>query len=310
MIFRRFRHALIPGLILLALPACHRNPSTPEGVVATLSGEPVSSEDLRETARFIGLEALASRPLDSWSSSQADIVLRETVYDRLLERKGKEIGVEVSPEEVAAERKRLVETGAPSPARSPYSPPDSFIRRKLMLEKTSRKVAPAPEVTLRELRDDYKRHLAHYTIPERAEAKDIVVRSEDEGRAILAALAAGSSFSALAKVKSLSPEGKEGGDLPPFAMGEMPAPFNRVFSMKPGEVSPLIPSPYGYHILKLVRMIPAHVRGFSSVKASIRKKIVRRLRRKMLADWFSKEMRRQPLVIRPRYRALLSLKEP
>ena len=165
-------------------------------------------------------------------------------------------------------------------------------------------------MTLRKLKEDYKSHLAHYTLPERAEAKDIVVRSEDEGKAILAALAAGSSFSALSKAKSLSPEGKNGGLLPPFAMGEMPSPFNRLFSMKPGEVSPLIPSPYGYHILKLVRMIPAHVRKFASVKSSIRKKIVRRARRKELEDWFSKEMSRNPLVVLPRYRPFLSLQEP
>ncbi len=310
MISRRLLQALFSGLIFIALPACQGKPPSSEGVVATLSGKPISSNDLRETARFIGLDALASRPLDSWSSSQASIVLRETVYDRLLEEKGKELGVEVSSDEVAAEKKRLEETGAPSPAHSPYSPPDSFIRRRLILEKTSRKVAPAPDVTLRKLKEDYKSHLAHYTLPERAEAKDIVVRSEDEGKAILAALAAGSSFSALSKAKSLSPEGKNGGLLPPFAMGEMPSPFNRLFSMKPGEVSPLIPSPYGYHILKLVRMIPAHVRKFASVKSSIRKKIVRRARRKELEDWFSKEMSRNPLVVLPRYRPFLSLQEP
>jgi peptidyl-prolyl cis-trans isomerase C len=310
MISRGFRQALISGLIFLALPACQGKPPSSEGVVATLSGKPISSDDLRESARFIGLEALASRPLSSWSSSQAGLVLRETVYDRLLEEKGKEIGVEVSPDEVAAEKKRLEETGAPSRSRSPYSPPDSFIRRKLLLEKVSREVAPAPDVTLRELKDDYKSHLPHYTLPERAEAKDIVVRSEDEGKAILSALAAGSSFSALAKAKSLSPEGKNGGLLPPFAMGEMPPPFNRLFSMKPGEISPLIASPYGYHILKLVRMIPAHVRKFSSVKGAIRKKIVGRARRKELADWLSKELHRNPLVILPRYRSLLSFRAP
>lgn len=306
MIPRNFRHLLFAGLIFL-LPSCHRVNHSPEGVVATLSGKPISSTDLRETARFIGLDNLTNRPLDTWSPVLASLVLRETVYDRLLEERAEKIGLEVTPEEVDEERKRLAKRSAPSSSRSPYVPPDSLVRRKLLLEKAAKEVAPAHEVTLKELKAVYKRNLVHFTVPERAVVKDIVVRSEEEGKAILAALAAGNSFSALAKAKSLSPEGKKGGLLPPFAMGEMPAPFNRVFSMKPGEVSPLISSPYGYHILKLVSLMPAHVRSFSDVKASIRKRMIRKIRKKELGDWISKELQQHPLIILPRYRPLLSV---
>ena len=119
MISRRLLQALFSGLIFIALPACQGKPPSSEGVVATLSGKPISSNDLRETARFIGLDALASRPLDSWSSSQASIVLRETVYDRLLEEKGKELGVEVSSDEVAAEKNVWRRRGPPPPPTPP-----------------------------------------------------------------------------------------------------------------------------------------------------------------------------------------------
>lgn len=306
MIPRNFRPLLFAGLIFL-LPSCHRASHSPEGVVATLSGKPISSTDLRETARFIGLDNLATRPLDTWSPVLASLVLRETVYDLLLEERAQKIGLTVTPEEVDEERNRLAQSSAPSRSRSPYIPPDSLVRRKLLLEKAAKEVAPAPEVTLKELKAVYRRDLVHFTVPERAVVKDIVVRSEEEGKEILAALAAGNSFSALAKAKSLSPEGKQGGLLPPFAMGEMPAPFNRVFSMKPGEVSPLISSPYGYHILKLVSLIPSHVRPFARVKESIRKTMIRKVRRKELGDWFSKELRQHPLTILPRYRPLFSM---
>ncbi|EQD23924.1 MAG: hypothetical protein D084_Lepto4C00666G0001, partial [Leptospirillum sp. Group IV 'UBA BS'] len=200
---RRCRHLFLTGLFLLLLPSCNRENHSPEGVVATLSGTPVSSEELRETARFIGLESLSSRPLDTWSPVLASLVLRETVYDRLLDEKAKKAGLDVSPGEVDEERKRLAGISAPSPSRSPYLPPETLIRRKLLLEKVTEEVAPAPKITTRELRTAYRQDLAHYTLPERAVAKDIVVRSEDEGKAILAALAAGNSFSALAKAKSL-----------------------------------------------------------------------------------------------------------
>ena len=297
------------GILLFLLSACHREAHFPEGVVATISGKPVSSEELRETARFIGLGKLASRPLDSWSPILASLVLRETVYDRLLMQKAQQAQIEVTADEISREQRRLSTSGAPSSANSPYLPPEAFIKRKLILEKAAEEIAPETSLSGKTLKTYYQIHRDRFTLPERALVKEITVRSEDEGKAILTALAAGNSFEALAKAKSLSPEGKNGGLLPPFAMGEMPTPFNKAFSMKPGEVSPLISSPYGYHILTLVSIIPSHLRPFSSVKEEIRKTLLKQSRKSTLDAWFSRELQRNPVVILPHYRHLLSFPE-
>ncbi len=304
-----FRTFFLAGLISFFLSACNRERHFPEGVVATLSGTPISSEELRETARFVGLEPLASRPLDTWSPVLGSLVFRETVFDRLLEDKAKRDGISVTDEEVAALRTCLSKSGAPSHSNTPFSPPDNLLRRKLLLEKVALEIAPPPSIPLRQVKADYQLEHDRFTAPEKALVKDIVVRSEEEGTAIIAALAAGSSFSALAKAKSLSPEGKVGGLLPPYAMGEMPDPFNRVFSMKPGEVSPLISSPYGYHILKLMAIIPSQQRAFSSVKEEIRRRLIATARRKILDQWLEKELHLHPVIVLPHYRHLLSFQE-
>jgi peptidyl-prolyl cis-trans isomerase C len=89
--------------------------------------------------------------------------------------------------------------------------------------------------------------------PARVHAAQIVLRTEEEGREVQKALKKGQDFAELAKAKSVAPEGARGGDLGWFEAGVMPTVFDEVcFALKPGEVSELTPSEYGFHIFKLL----------------------------------------------------------
>lgn len=89
--------------------------------------------------------------------------------------------------------------------------------------------------------------------PAKVHAAQIVLRTEEEGQAVAALLKKGADFAELAKKKSAAPEGVRGGDLGWFEAGVMPLVFDEVcFSMKPGEVSELTASEYGFHIFKLL----------------------------------------------------------
>jgi len=300
------RRLLLSGLFLLILCTCHREGTPSEGTVATLSGIPVKTSDLQETARFVGRPDLALRSLKKWPASVEKTIFQETVYDRLLLDDAQQEGLSVTDKEVSRERDRLSSASSPSGTSDHFVPAEALIRRKLLLEKAAMSVAPPPELSTKDLKAFYLEHKDRFSVQEKVVIRDIVVRSEDEGNSILSALKGGSSFSALAKVKSLSPEAKDGGLLPPYSMGEMPTPFYRAFQMKPGEVSPLIPSPYGYHILKLLRIIPPSVRPFSEVKKEIRSDMNRSAQDQLLKTWFAAQLKNHPLVILPPYRSTLS----
>lgn len=297
---------LLAGILLLFC-SCHKGENPAGVVVATLSGQPISEGDLQESARFVGLPDLSLKPLDTWPSHELKIIFQETVVDRLLLEKAKSIGLTVRESQVTEERRQLSLSSSPTGSSLPFTPPDDLIRRRILLEKTARVVAPAQDIGTAALKAYYKGHMDRFTIPEKAVVRDIVVRSEDEGKAILDAIKAGNSFSALAKAKSLSPESRNGGLLPAFALGEMPSPFYRAFSMKPGDVSPLISSPYGYHILKLVQIVPSSVRPFSAVRDRIRDAMNRSSRTLALRSWVLAEIQKKILVIRPAYLPTLSM---
>lgn len=82
-------------------------------------------------------------------------------------------------------------------------------------------------------------------------------------------------FAALAKQYSQDPgSATNGGDLGMFGRGAMVKPFeDSVFSLKPGEVSGLVQTDFGYHIIKLQAVKPAKVQPLSEVKGLIAQRL-------------------------------------
>lgn len=84
-------------------------------------------------------------------------------------------------------------------------------------------------------------------------ARHILVKTEGEAKEILSKIKAGEDFSKLAKEQSQDKTtGEVGGDLGWFEKGKMVKPFEEaVFLLKEGEVSAVVKTIYGYHIIKL-----------------------------------------------------------
>ncbi len=79
----------------------------------------------------------------------------------------------------------------------------------------------------------------------------ILVKTEQEARAILEQLNKGASFSKLAAEKSLCPSKKRGGDLGTFGRGQMVREFETAaFALKKGEFSQPVKTKFGWHIIK------------------------------------------------------------
>jgi peptidyl-prolyl cis-trans isomerase SurA len=81
---------------------------------------------------------------------------------------------------------------------------------------------------------------------------------------ILVQLRHGADFETMARRYSDDPGTKDrGGDLGWFRRGQMVQAFDRVaFSLRPGQISGIVETPYGYHIIKVDRVEPAEVKAF------------------------------------------------
>jgi len=84
-------------------------------------------------------------------------------------------------------------------------------------------------------------------------ARHILVKTEDEAKAIIGELDKGGDFAALAKKKSTGPSGPTGGDLGFFAAGQMVPEFEKAaFALKKGAyTSQPVKTQFGFHVIKL-----------------------------------------------------------
>lgn len=143
--------------------------------------------------------------------------------------------------------------------------------------------ANLPDPTEEEMHDHFEKHQDEYTKGEQAQAQHILISpkgSSENAKAealskileLKRRIEAGEDFSALAAAHSDCPSGKQaGGSLGWFGRGAMVPEFdNAVFSMKDGEVSDVVETQFGYHIIKKVAHIDAECPTFEEAHDKIR----------------------------------------
>lgn len=103
-------------------------------------------------------------------------------------------------------------------------------------------------------------------------AKHILVKTEDEAKAVIAALDNGEDFSKLAAEKSLDSSGKEGGDIGWFSLEQMVKPFgDAAAGLKKGEYTKVpVQTKFGWHVIKLENTREVGPPPFDTVRDELR----------------------------------------
>lgn len=84
-------------------------------------------------------------------------------------------------------------------------------------------------------------------------ARHILVNYEHTAQDLLKKLSEGASFEQLARDFSECPSGKEGGNLGEFKKGMMVPSFEKAaFSLMPGEVSGVVRTQFGFHLIQRI----------------------------------------------------------
>ena len=154
-------------------------------------------------------------------------------------------------------------------------------------------------VTEADLKAYYEQNASRYTQAEERHARHILVKAEKEMPAaerekarakaekLLAAVRAKpASFAVVAKADSDDTgSAEQGGDLGFFGRGAMVKPFeDAVFAMRPGEISPVIETDFGYHIIQLVDVRGGEKQPFETVRGEIEDEVRRSLAQRKYAE--------------------------
>ena len=88
-------------------------------------------------------------------------------------------------------------------------------------------------------------------MPDKVHCSHILVKTEQEAKAVLDRLSKGEKFANIAQQVSLCPSGKRGGDLGVFTRGKMVKEFETAaFALQKGQISAIVKTKFGYHIVK------------------------------------------------------------
>lgn len=125
----------------------------------------------------------------------------------------------------------------------------------------------------------YNTSIEQYSTPEQVRASHILLKTEGKDDAAVKAKAedvlkqakGGADFADLAKKYSEDEQSaKNGGDLDYFGKGRMVPEFDQaVFTMEPGQISDLVKTQYGYHVIKVVDKKPATTKSLADVRQQI-----------------------------------------
>jgi peptidyl-prolyl cis-trans isomerase D len=256
---------------------------------------------------FVGMDRYATEVQTRFQLTVP--VFEELIRQGLLEEKFRKLvtdGISVGPAELQDEFRRKNEKVKldyalikPEDLESKISPDDAEIRaayekNKSKYQVPERRVARYALVDVNQIRqnvhvsDDmlklqYQANIQQYQVPNRvhpehilfmtvgkpdAEVEEIKKKADD----VLKQAKKGAKFDDLAKKYSEDPGSKDkGGDLGWITQGQTVPEFEKTaFSLNPGQISDLVKTQYGFHIIKVLEKETAHTKPFDEVKESLR----------------------------------------
>lgn len=161
------------------------------------------------------------------------------------------------------------------------------------------------DVTEADIKSYYDTHKDEFRSPEMVRARHILIRvdkgASEEGKKkararteeILKRLSAGEDFAKLASELSEDAASKtKGGDLGFFQRGKMVPEFEKVaFSLKPGEVSTIVETQFGFHIIKVEERKESALEPYDKVKDKVKEKIFAEVRKARIEEFIDKAMK-------------------
>jgi len=256
------RAATLVALALLAVafasPARGQSARPPQPaasrVVAEVGGKKITVADVEDELAAARQRDAAQNRLDAFTTAAKESALNRIVSVKLLALGAADRKLDAEPDV----RRRL----------------DNVIDESLAVVLGAQLAATIP-ISPDALRKYYDDHLPLFSDPGRARARHIVVATEAEAAELARQLHGGADFAALASEHNIDSTKASGGELGWISRGVMVPTFEQaVFGLKPGEVSSVVQTSFGFHIVQVEEVEPARPRPFEQSSEIVKQRIL------------------------------------
>ncbi|HEV3185020.1 MAG TPA: peptidylprolyl isomerase [Xanthobacteraceae bacterium] len=175
----------------------------------------------------------------------------------------------------AAEARNLADSGE-------FKQRLAYYRNKVLMEvllQTEAKKATT-DAAMHQLYDEAAKQM---TGQQEVRARHILVKTEEEAKAVAAELKNGADFAELARQKSTDPGASDGGDLGYFPKEEMVPEFaDAAFKLEKGQISEPVHTRFGWHIIKVEDKRERQVPPFDQVRDQLATHLVRKAQAELI----------------------------
>jgi len=214
----------------------------PETILASFGGQTITLGEFNQLWEEV--------PEEYKLQLDKSMVLDQMISEKLLIQEAKNMGLE-EDKDVLEQIKKMTEQ----------------ILVQVLIE---REILDKIKVNDEEVSQYYEQNKDSFTEKEQVHLYNILLESEEEAQDILEQLKAGGDFSEIAKEKSTGPSAAKGGDLEYLTKGTIiPEIEEVVFALEVEELSEVVKTDFGFHILKITEKKPETVKTLEEVKEDI-----------------------------------------
>ena len=266
---------------------------SPDEPLAKVNGAVITRGEIdRAVNIFLAQNRSPQKPTPDQVQQLHEAALEQMISAEVLYQAGKKLDLK-DAEKQAEEKINESKARFPSPAEFEAALKSSGLTETELKELTrkdiiinalvEKEVADKIAISDKEAETFYKENLDKFKQEESVKASHILIgvdpkageedkkKAREKAEGLLKKIKAGEDFAALAKEYSTCPSSAQGGDLGFFGKGQMVPPFeNAAFAMKPGEVSDVVETQFGYHIIKVTEKKAAETTKFDEVKPKIK----------------------------------------
>lgn len=289
-------------------PRLAEAPRDPKTVIANINGEPVTQADLDQEIGALlnrmGASGIPPAMLDQYRARLEPRAFDQLVLKSQLRDYAKKNNVAVTDQEVNDEIQKISGNFP-----TPEAFKEALAKQNMTVESLTEEIkkdfllanavkqytSGLPQPTTPEMEAYYKEHAKDFTHPETVSASHILIGATEgtdantksaslaKAQALRDQLRGGADFAELAKTNSSCPSSQRGGDLGSFERGQMVPEFEEAaFKLKPGEISDVVETKFGYHIIKISQHNDAGTEPFKKIAPQVKDS----LQQKKLSDWF------------------------
>lgn len=297
-----------------------------DNLAVTVNGVDINESQieaqLKPMLEKIGTQ-LPSAFVEQYKKQLRQRVLDKIIIEQLLDEKVKAAKIVVTDEEIIEQIKKMTSQQQPPLSMEDFkalieASGQSFDDVKLRIQKglAYQKLMEAQwagKINIKEedAKKYYSENKSKFETPEQVRASHILIKPDTtdpnqakataraKAESLLKQIKGGADFAELARANSDCPSSKQGGDLNFFGRGQMVPAFEKAaFALKPGQVSDVVETQFGYHIIKATDHKDASATPFEQAKDDILK-LLTQTKQAEFAEEYIKSLKADANIVYP-----------